>query len=801
MRNLVAHSAVLFLILILAQRGWADPALCFNYDTTSRFTGETTTSSAGQVMVGQGDWTWLCNSTEVICLDTTDPFAPHTVGQLPYAGEPVDGLVTGHRLIVAYAENKLAMFDVSIPEQPVLVQSLSLPAAPLDLACRNDLLLVAAGTDGLLIYNISDLGFGALLHQFPVSYEAKGVCFTADAVALVAIYSGILEIDLTDPSDPVELATYNPTAQPSFEALYWDIEVVDDRVVALITDIMPVKAGNKDDNRSKDWDSPTTILLFDGLIPSEDHYSGYWARWSGDWDIPLRLGDTLGTWVVVYDENLVFGLDTSQSLASPSALTPSISLNAGAQVTSVAFSDSSLCIATAESTVLSMFSSEPVTLPAVATFASGQAVRFPGGPWAYSYTPSYGFYSDFTYYLWDLRQPGQPTAVDSTFCTHHPDFYHYLSIMTTRDDLLLEVEGDYHSTYWTLRDWSQTPASSADIYPVRDTAVFCDDLLVTIGNGALDVYDLQDPASPTLRSTLPVADNPLKVLALPGRILAYCNEPSGKTIYSIDLSDPDLPFVSSSIPITTSIAQFEAFGDLVVSRDWDGWLRVLNPVTLEVIGSLDSGDKITAMALAENVAWVGWGPDEMAAIDLSDPSQPNLLPGNVSVPGRIKSIALDAHLAYIACGPLGVHLVDTHDASAPVYIGGGSTVADEVFLLGPYPVIAHAVLYPDCLSLTPVRDQGPPTILAGRLSAAPNPFNGRTVLRLTANLPDGVHPVEIFDLTGRRVATLTVQISGGNGETQWYGTDDRGRVVSSGVYLVRVPGLGSMAAGRLVYLK
>lgn len=85
--------------------------------------------------------------------------------------------------------------------------------------------------------------------------------------------------------------------------------------------------------------------------------------------------------------------------------------------------------------------------------------------------------------------------------------------------------------------------------------------------------------------------------------------------------------------------------------------------------------------------------------------------------------------------------------------------------------------------------------------ARPNPFNPRT--RIEFELPRrGQVRLEIFDVAGRRVATL---IDGarpaGPGTVVWEGTDDRGRTVRSGVYLYRIAYGDRSISRKMVLLK
>lgn len=788
--------------LLLSQSAFASAIDCYPYPDTSGFTGETTISSQAQVSVGHGDWTWLVSDSEIVCLDTRDPDAPASVGSVPFVSEPQDGLWVDDQLIIAYAYNKLVMFDVSTPEAPVWIRTVSLTALPLDLAYNNGLLLVATDTAGLVIYDISGPGGPTFLASYETGDPANGVCFTSDTTALVTAYFDIREIDLATPELPVELARYSPVSDETFGAFYWDIDVVAGRVIATITDLMPVKNDTPAAAEVRDWDSPTTFLLFDGLVPSQEHRIGYWHGWNISWDEPLEIGDIRGDWVVLNFEDLVVGFDTQQDLPQPSALKSSIAFYAGNVVTSMAFSDATLSIATEGVKVKTMSGSVPSTVPAITMFAEGQSVRLLDAPWAYSYTPGSGYPSHYKYYLWDLRDVFSPDVVDSTSCNNHPDWYIHRKILTTSGDRLLEANTYYGGDQaWRLLDYSVSPMTSAAILPPREEARFCGDLLVTAGDDVMDVFDISNPATPVVRGTLPLAGDPRLSLALQDRVLWSCYDSPNRTLYSVDLSNPDQPQITGSLALSQRLYQLVPFGDLVLALDSAGWVLILDPVTLTIQSTYNSAGQIHRLAVRDDQVWVAWKGTNLVALDLSNLLNPTpLLPG-AAVPGPIAAIEFESHIAYIACGAPGVHVVDVELPSAPFYVGGGGLPASSLMVLDYHPVIPNAVLWPDCSISTPVLEPTLPRSGLQRITAAPNPFNGHTVLQMAANVPDGPQAVEIYDVQGRRIAELVVHVVNGSGEVDWFGIDKQGRCVSSGVYFARTPGLTSSVPGRLVYLK
>ncbi|MDP6169354.1 MAG: FlgD immunoglobulin-like domain containing protein, partial [Candidatus Marinimicrobia bacterium] len=83
----------------------------------------------------------------------------------------------------------------------------------------------------------------------------------------------------------------------------------------------------------------------------------------------------------------------------------------------------------------------------------------------------------------------------------------------------------------------------------------------------------------------------------------------------------------------------------------------------------------------------------------------------------------------------------------------------------------------------------------------PNPFNPVTTIRY--DLPDDAYvTLIIHDMMGRRVRTLVDgPQTAGNRFTQWNGTDEQGRPVTSGVYLAVLRDGTSIDIQKMILLK
>lgn len=96
----------------------------------------------------------------------------------------------------------------------------------------------------------------------------------------------------------------------------------------------------------------------------------------------------------------------------------------------------------------------------------------------------------------------------------------------------------------------------------------------------------------------------------------------------------------------------------------------------------------------------------------------------------------------------------------------------------------------------PGSPSGPAVLLPNK----PNPFNPRTQLRFALTEPAHVR-LRIFDLRGREVSALDCGwLDAGEHARVWDGTDQRGRSVASGTYLVRMEGASQVPPAQRITL-
>ncbi|MCB1182774.1 hypothetical protein KDM41_05025 [bacterium] len=100
-----------------------------------------------------------------------------------------------------------------------------------------------------------------------------------------------------------------------------------------------------------------------------------------------------------------------------------------------------------------------------------------------------------------------------------------------------------------------------------------------------------------------------------------------------------------------------------------------------------------------------------------------------------------------------------------------------------------------------VQVDGPPRLATQLLPNVPNPFNPSTRIDFTLARRGHVR-VAVYDLTGRRVATLVDgERDAGPQDVVWTGRDDAGRQVASGAYAVRLETTGQIDQRTILMLK
>ena len=143
--------------------------------------------------------------------------------------------------------------------------------------------------------------------------------------------------------------------------------------------------------------------------------------------------------------------------------------------------------------------------------------------------------------------------------------------------------------------------------------------------------------------------------------------------------------------------------------------------------------------------------------------------------------------------------LESPDLIGNVVVDGLATrPADGTVVAGTHGKGVYSI---DLRDVAGTGDEGVPAV--ERLAQnTPNPFNPRTTIAFALPRPETV-TLTVHDLAGRLVRTLVAgePLPAGHHEREWWGRDDRGRRVASGMYLYRLEAGSYSETRRMTLLK
>ncbi len=334
-----------------------------------------------------------------------------------------------------------------------------------------------------------------------------------------------------------------------------------------------------------------------------------------------------------------------------------------------------------------------------------------------------------------------------------------------------------------------------------------DHLYVSDTNG-LTVYGLANPGVPNVLNVLarPWWPGAPELEAAAGLLVVSLRD----SLVSYDLSDPTAPQRLGSRPL--QVNTFEIDGGLVYALS-DTALHILDlgvPGALPEVGRVGQPDG-EDLAVGGGFAYIcqsALADGLLLVMDVQDPANPQLAHSETGI--YLRGLSLHGDLLLGTQGGWGVQLLAVSDPTQPTYHGHlyhGYDVGwayrarvvgdlvwvgnDEGVAFLPQPCVDEATTAPDPQE-TPREGLG--------VSCYPNPFNPRMAIgfRLAHRAPVAV---TVVDLRGRSVKRLLVgaTMAAGAHSVDWFGDDEAGRPVASGVYMVRVV-VGQRQAMRKVSL-
>jgi hypothetical protein len=370
------------------------------------------------------------------------------------------------------------------------------------------------------------------------------------------------------------------------------------------------------------------------------------------------------------------------------------------------------------------------------------------------------------------------------------------------------------------------PIQTFVAHPPAGAALHGEHLYVGDTDG-LTVYGLLDPASPMPLAYLSLPDWPAgpELEAAEGVLVVGLRD----SLVTFDITDPVVPQRLGSRLIEAQTFEVATGRVFVLSSDRLHVLDLATPSTLPMLGQLSLSAGGEDLAVDGSYAYIcnaNVGNGVIEVVDVRDPAAPALFHTMEDIGAR--GVSLHGNRLLCSQGGWGVQILDVSEPTAPVYAGHlyfGYEVgwAYRARALGDLTWIGHDVgssfLPTPCTEtvVVAVHDEGIGEGSGGQpmadVSAAhalpvhayPNPFNPSVTVRF--HLPEAVAAgdvdVAVFDTRGRLVRQLIRgrALGAGAHDLAWDGLDQTGRAVASGSYLARVRVSGFQGAVRLMLVR
>lgn len=319
----------------------------------------------------------------------------------------------------------------------------------------------------------------------------------------------------------------------------------------------------------------------------------------------------------------------------------------------------------------------------------------------------------------------------------------------------------------------------------QDLALAGDVLVVADGVSGTAFIDVSDPGSPAWLGSVE-AEEAIAV-TVSGTHAFVADQFTGLLV--IDFSTPTAPRLASVAP-TVIATGVHVDGDVAYIADRYFGVKVFDVANLDapmLIGEIDTPSLARDLDVVGDFAFVADFGSGLQVLDVSDPSEPMIVASLDTEAAA--SIEVRDGVAYVADRNEGLVVLDVTDPVAPFRIGSVPAgdlswdlyVSDgDVFLVSREAGLHSAPVHCPDVASTPAD----PVAVRSMLSVSPNPVRTSATIRLdlgVATIAQGA----IHDPSGRRIRSLPFRASE-PALLAWDGRDERGRMVPSGVYLVRV---------------
>jgi len=149
-----------------------------------------------------GDMLYLADARDLYTFDITNPASPMFMAEtsLPLVISYPELAVVGDHLYAAGYQ--LAVYDISSPHAPTLVNTLTTPANAWDCIAHPNGLYVANSTEGLLLYDLTDPASPEIINTLALPAGAGSIAAQGSTLAVASTQNTLHTVDVSAPLAP-----------------------------------------------------------------------------------------------------------------------------------------------------------------------------------------------------------------------------------------------------------------------------------------------------------------------------------------------------------------------------------------------------------------------------------------------------------------------------------------------------------------------------------------------------------------------------------------------------------------------
>lgn len=192
-------------------------------------------------------------------VDVSTPASPMEIGSfVPTEGNVISLDIDGTRAVAVGGERGW-LLDISNPAMPVEIAFFTPPDTARDVVLEGDRVYIAGDGEGFLIWSMENLIQPMQIGELtPFAVQARGVTVVGDRAYLAAAERyGMIEIDISDPTDPVGLGSFDTAGSARTVAVVGDrVYVADlDAGVTVLTCVDEIFADGFESGDASMWGS------------------------------------------------------------------------------------------------------------------------------------------------------------------------------------------------------------------------------------------------------------------------------------------------------------------------------------------------------------------------------------------------------------------------------------------------------------------------------------------------------------------------------------------------------------------